>query len=79
MPRADPTTPRPRASGTADATRCSALAPARTLAALRGTCDEEWIVAGEASDRIQEVHMLILHAIIEGVEREMFPGNYAGG
>lgn len=28
------------------------------------------------SDRIQEVHIKVLHIVIEAVEREMFPGNY---
>jgi D-sedoheptulose 7-phosphate isomerase len=35
---------------------------------LRGKCDIEIIVPGETSDRIQELHMLILHAVVEGVE-----------
>ena len=43
---------------------------------LAGACDFEWIVPGEESDRIQELHMLILHALIEGVERMMYPENY---
>lgn len=43
---------------------------------LKGKCDYEFIVQGETSDRIQEVHMTILHVIIEGVERIMFPENY---
>ncbi len=30
------------------------------------------------SDRIQEVHIKILHIAIEAVERQLFPGNYAG-
>jgi len=30
-----------------------------------------------SSDRIQEVHIKILHIVIETVERELFPGNYA--
>lgn len=33
-----------------------------------------WIVPGETSDRIQELHMLILHTLIEGVEQRLFPG-----
>ena len=44
--------------------------------ALKGKCDYEFIIPGETSDRIQEVHMAILHIIIEGVERIMFPENY---
>ncbi len=43
---------------------------------LAGSCDFEWITPGEESDRIQEIHMLILHTLIEGVERMMHPGNY---
>lgn len=46
----------------------------RSGGALRGLCQFEWIVGREddPADRIQEVHMLILHALIEGVERVMF-------
>lgn len=31
------------------------------------------------SDRIQEVHLQILHALIEAVERELFPEDYVAG
>ena len=44
---------------------------------LKGACDYEFIIPGETSDRIQEVHMMILHIIIEGVERILFPENYS--
>lgn len=43
---------------------------------LKGVADYEFIIPGETSDRIQEIHMMILHIIIEGVERIMFPENY---
>ena len=43
---------------------------------MKGQYDFEWIIPGETSDRIQEIHMLILHIIIEGVERILFPENY---
>jgi D-sedoheptulose 7-phosphate isomerase len=43
---------------------------------LRGQGDAELIVAGENTDRIQEVHMIALHMLIECVERELFPENY---
>ena len=43
---------------------------------LKGACDYEFVIPGETSDRIQEVHMMILHIIIEGVERILFPENY---
>ena len=29
------------------------------------------------SDRIQEIHIKVLHIAIEAVERRLFPGNYA--
>jgi D-sedoheptulose 7-phosphate isomerase len=38
--------------------------------------DIEFIINGKTSDRIQEVHMTILHIIIEGVERILFPNLY---
>lgn len=34
-------------------------------------CHEAILVPGETSDRIQELHMLLLHAMIEGIEREL--------
>jgi D-sedoheptulose 7-phosphate isomerase len=43
---------------------------------LKGLFDHEFLVAGETSDRIQEVHMTILHIVIEGAERILFPENY---
>lgn len=43
---------------------------------LKGTADYEFVIEGETSDRIQEIHMMILHIIIEGVEKIMFPENY---
>ncbi|MBN2362506.1 D-sedoheptulose 7-phosphate isomerase [candidate division WOR-3 bacterium] len=44
--------------------------------ALSGKADIEFIVKGATSDRIQEVHMTVLHIVIEGVERILFPENY---
>ena len=46
---------------------------------LAGVCDLEWIVPGvpagtPTADRIQEVHMLVLHALVEGVEGRLFGG-----
>jgi D-sedoheptulose 7-phosphate isomerase len=43
---------------------------------MKGCYDYEWIIPGKTSDRIQEIHMMILHIIIEGVERILFPENY---
>jgi D-sedoheptulose 7-phosphate isomerase len=39
---------------------------------LRESCDERFIVPGATTDRIQELHMIILHAMVEAVERELF-------
>ena len=38
--------------------------------------DYSFMVPAETSDRIQEVHMVIVHSIIEGVERLLFKENY---
>ncbi len=43
----------------------------------RSLAEFEWIVPGEQSDRIQELHMLLLHVLVESVERRLFPANYA--
>lgn len=34
------------------------------------------IVPGETSDRIQEMHIKIIHTVIETLERDLFPENY---
>lgn len=39
--------------------------------ALAGKGDTEWVVPGETSDRIQELHMLILHALVGAIERTL--------
>lgn len=38
---------------------------------LAGVCEHELLVPGETPDRIQELHMLILHTLIECVEHEL--------
>lgn len=43
---------------------------------LKGEADIEFVVPEQTADRIQEVHMTILHIIIEGTERILFPENY---
>lgn len=43
---------------------------------LKGVADTEWIIPSETSDRVQEIHMAILHILIEVVERHLFPENY---
>ena len=45
--------------------------------AMKDLCDIAVVVPkGETSDRIQEVHIQVIHAVIEAVERSLFPGNY---
>lgn len=45
---------------------------------LRDAVDIPIVVPQAAtSDRIQEIHMLVLHVAIEMVERVLFPGNYS--
>lgn len=39
---------------------------------LQDACEHEIVVPGATSDRIQELHMFVLHALVEGVERIMF-------
>ena len=45
---------------------------------LRNAGDLNFVISGSTSDRIQEVHMTILHVMIEGMERILFPSNYGG-
>lgn len=40
---------------------------------LRGMCRHEIIVPGEGSERIQELHMLLLHGMVEAVEEALVP------
>ncbi|PIU00502.1 MAG: phosphoheptose isomerase [Bdellovibrionales bacterium CG10_big_fil_rev_8_21_14_0_10_45_34] len=44
--------------------------------ALAKMADLPIIVAAQTSDRIQELHIKIVHIVIESVERELFPENY---
>ncbi|MEZ6234157.1 MAG: SIS domain-containing protein [Phycisphaerales bacterium] len=39
--------------------------------ALKGRCTHEWLAPGATSDRIQEIHMLVLHALVERIEIEV--------
>jgi D-sedoheptulose 7-phosphate isomerase len=48
----------------------------KTGGKLKGMADIEFVIQEKTSDRIQELHMMILHIIIEGVERILFPQNY---
>lgn len=38
---------------------------------LKGVCDYEIIAPGSTADRIQEIHMLVLHILVELVEIEL--------
>ena len=49
----------------------------KTGGKLAGSADYQFVIPGDTSDRIQEIHMMILHIIIEGIERLMFPENYS--
>ena len=40
-------------------------------------CHEYFLIPAATSDRVQEVHMVILHIIIQEVERILYPQNYA--
>lgn len=44
---------------------------------IKPHCDLCLIAPGGTSDRIQEIHIMVLHILIESVERLMFPGNYS--
>lgn len=44
----------------------------KTGGALRGMANHAIVVPGETSDRIQELHMLILHAWVEAIEVSLF-------
>ena len=43
---------------------------------LKQHCDICLIAPGDTTDRIQEIHIKVLHILIEHVERLMFPDNY---
>lgn len=44
----------------------------------KALCDVSIVVPlATTSDRIQEIHIKVLHIVIEAVEREMFPANYS--
>lgn len=40
---------------------------------LKGLCTHEVIVPGATSDRIQELHMIVLHSLVEHIERSLYP------
>jgi D-sedoheptulose 7-phosphate isomerase len=44
---------------------------------LAALCDVAIVVPAQTSDRIQEIHIKLIHTVIETVERDLFPENYA--
>jgi D-sedoheptulose 7-phosphate isomerase len=45
----------------------------------RELADLSIVIPGHTSDRIQEVHMVLIHTAIEAMERELFPDHYPDG
>lgn len=45
--------------------------------ALKEVSDFPLIVPHKITDRVQEVHIKIIHNLIEGIERELFPDHYS--
>lgn len=43
---------------------------------LKNLADLSIVVPAQTSDRIQEMHIKIIHTVIESVERALFPENY---
>jgi D-sedoheptulose 7-phosphate isomerase len=43
---------------------------------MKSLADLSIIIPAETSDRIQEMHIKIIHTVIEAVERKLFPENY---
>lgn len=44
--------------------------------AMKNMADLAIVIPAQTSDRIQEMHIKLLHTVIETVERELFPENY---
>ena len=48
----------------------------KTGGKINDFCDYQLIVPGNTTDRIQEIHIAVLHIIVETIERILFPENY---
>lgn len=48
----------------------------KTGGKLKELTDLSIVVPAHTSDRVQEIHIKLLHTVIETVERELFPENY---
>jgi D-sedoheptulose 7-phosphate isomerase len=44
---------------------------------LHKLADVSFLVESFTTDRIQEIHIKIIHLLIEGIERKLFPENYS--
>ena len=43
---------------------------------LKSISDISFVISSHITDRIQEMHIKIIHTFIEGIERNLFPENY---
>ena len=43
---------------------------------MAALCDLALVVPASGSDRIQEIHIKVVHLVIEAIERRLVPGNY---
>lgn len=43
-----------------------------------GLCDRSIVVPATDTGRIQEIHIKVVHCLIELIERDLYPGNYSG-
>lgn len=43
---------------------------------IKGTADLEIIIPGKTPERIQEMHIKIIHMVVECAERQLFPEHY---
>ena len=48
----------------------------KTGGKLKDLADLSIVVPAQTSDRIQEIHIKLIHTVIETVERQIFPENY---
>ncbi len=61
----------------ASAARAKGIATLAMLGKDGGTlargCDFEWIVPSSRSERIQEIHLIIVHTLVDLIEQKLFP------
>jgi D-sedoheptulose 7-phosphate isomerase len=44
---------------------------------MAALCDLAFVVPAAGTDRIQEIHIKVVHLVIEAIERQLVPANYA--